>query len=63
MTKTCVIHDVTPADKDTVIADLKRDGYNTASYPEPDGNYTVIGTKEVPDSAASITGNATPKGN
>ena len=50
MTKTCVIHDVKPNDVHTVIEDLERDGYNTTSYPEPDGEFTVIGTKEVPDS-------------
>ena len=62
MTKTCVIHDVTPADLNTVLADLKRDGYNTASYQEPDGDYTVIGTKEVPDSAAPPAGGGTAQG-
>jgi len=49
MTKTVVIHDVPSAELSTVLADLERDGYNTSYYIEPDGEFTVIGTKEVPN--------------
>jgi hypothetical protein len=46
-TKTVIIHDVPKDELSTVIADLQRDGYNTSSLLEPDGTYTVTGTKEV----------------
>ena len=48
-TKTVIIHDVPAAELSTVIADLRRDGYNTSSLLESDGTYTVTGTKDVPD--------------
>ena len=51
MTKTVVIHDVPSDELATVLADLERDGYNTSYYLEPDGEFTVIGTKEVKDAA------------
>lgn len=49
MTRTVVIHDVPPSELGTVLADLERDAYNTSYYLEPDGEFTVIGTKEVPN--------------
>jgi len=53
MTKTTIIHNV-PSDKlQSVLNDFKDEGYNTSYYLEPDGEFTVIGTKEVPDSSAS----------
>ncbi len=48
MTKTVVIHDVPPSGLQQVLNDLKSEGYNTSYYLEPDGNFTVVGTKEVP---------------
>ena len=46
-TKTVIIHDVPKDELDIVIADLERVGYTTSSLLEPDGTYTVTGTKEV----------------
>lgn len=53
MTKTVVIHDVPASELSTVLADLERDGYNTSYYLEPDNEFTVIGTKEVPGAASA----------
>ena len=53
MKKTIVLHDVPPSDLQQVLADLKSEGYQTAYYPEPDGNFAVFGTKEVPDGSDS----------
>lgn len=50
MKKTVVLHDVPSSDLQDVLNDLKSEGYNTACYLEPDSEYTVIGTKEIPDS-------------
>ena len=47
MTKTVIIHDVPEQDLAQLMADLESEGYNTSSYVEPDGEYTVIGTKEI----------------
>lgn len=46
MKKTVIIHDVPAEDVAQVEGDLQSEGYNTASYLEPDGEYTVIGTKK-----------------
>jgi hypothetical protein len=34
---------------DQVVSDLEADGYNVTSQEEDDGEFAVIGTKEVPD--------------
>ncbi|MBD9355933.1 hypothetical protein [Methylomonas albis] len=47
MKKTVVIHDVPKEDLIEVEKDLKSEGYNTTHYEEPDGQYTVIGTKNI----------------
>jgi len=57
MTKTLILHDVKAADLNQVLAVMKADGYNATSQLEPDGNYTVIGTKDVPDTTVSAQGN------
>jgi hypothetical protein len=48
-TKTVLIHDVPESELTTVVADLERDGYTVSYHVEPDGTYTVTGTKDVPD--------------
>jgi hypothetical protein len=55
MTKTVIIHDVPSADLSTVLTDLERDGYNTSYYLEPDGEFTVIGTKEMKNAASETS--------
>ena len=47
MTKTVIFHNVPEAAVNQLETDLKRDGYNTAKYVEPDKEYTVIGTKDI----------------
>ena len=54
MTKTVVIHNVPKSDKKTVEDDLRADGYNVTSQEEEDGEYTIIGTKEVADAKAEV---------
>ena len=51
MTKTQILHNVKPEDLEQVLAVMKADGFNTSYYLEPDSEYTVIGTKDVPDGA------------
>lgn len=62
MTKTIVIHNVPKSDKTTVEADLRADGYNVTSQEEEDGEYTIIGTKEVADAKAEIATRQASKG-
>lgn len=62
MTKTVVIHNVPKADKKTVEDDLRADGYNVTSQEEDDGEYTIIGTKEVADAKAEIAARQASKG-
>jgi hypothetical protein len=57
MTETIVIHDVPAAMLQQVLDDLKSEKYNTSYYLEPDGEFTVIGTKE----SASTPGSAKTK--
>jgi len=59
MTETVVIHDVPATMLQQVLDDMKSEKYNTSYYLEPDGEFTVIGTKESPLAAGS--GKAKPK--
>ncbi len=52
MTKTLIYHDVPKSDVKAITLDLRADGYQVSSRVEDDGEYTVTGTKEVPDSAS-----------
>jgi sulfite reductase beta subunit-like hemoprotein len=47
MKRTLIIHNVPASEKESLIADLQSDGYQTTTIQEPDGEYTVIGTKNV----------------
>ena len=62
MTKTVIIHNVPKSEKKTVEDDLRADGYNVTSQEEEDGEYTIIGTKEVADAKAEVTARQASKG-
>jgi len=62
MTKTVIIHNVPKSDKKIVEDDLRADGYNVTSQEEDDGEYTIIGTKEVADAKVEIGTRQASKG-